>query len=110
MDERRTRRASDDQLAELYVALLGDFHTKGAIRELREQAEDNKRALADLSQRLVDHETDHRERDERAKERGDEVRHLLLNVVERSMIALVGALGGAWVAIQAFFTGKPNNP
>lgn len=110
MDERRQRGDTDAKVAELYVALLGDFKSKGAIRELREQTEKNEHALLDLLKRITDHEMDHRQRDERAEERGDEVRHLLLNVAERSMIALLGALGGAWVAIQAFFTGKANNP
>jgi hypothetical protein len=106
MDERRSE--TDDKVAELYVALLGDFKSKGAIRELREQTEKNERSLEDLLRRFLDHEADQRKRDERTEERGKEVRGLLLNVAERSVIALIGALGGAWVAIQALFSGKPH--
>ena len=110
MDERRTRRETDEKVDELYIALLGNFERKGALRELSEGQGRIANDLLTLTRRVDDHEADQRKRDERTDERGKEVRGVLLNVVERSVIALIGAVGGAWVAIQAFVSGKSQQP
>ena len=103
MDERH-RRNADEKIGALYDELLGTLTKKGAITELREMARENRDGLAALRQEFADHKAEQSERDERGEERAREVRHLLLNVMERSVLTLLGALGGAWVAIQAFFS------
>lgn len=107
MDERH-RRTADDKIDALYDELLGTFSKKGALTELREIGQENRDAIGNLREEFADHKAEQSKRDESTEERSREVRHLLLNVVERSVFTLLGALGGAWVAIQAFFSGKPN--
>lgn len=109
MDEPRHRRSADEKIDALYEALLGSITSKGALTELREAAQENRRLIEAVSVRLSQHEEEQRQRDKRSEEGKREVRHLFFGIMERTAVALIGALGGAWVAIQAVLSGRSNS-
>lgn len=111
MDERDFtphRRNADQKIDALYEALLGNFTKRGVLDEMRESIASNTRTIEALERRMTKHEMEQQERDERSEEGKRELRQMLFGIAERGAVALVGALGGAWVAIQAFW-GSPHH-